>query len=412
MPGVRGPEIHVREAVLRYAIVGGGIAGVTAARRLRALAPKAEILIFEQEPQLYYLRPGLIDLLAGEKKPAELTPFDRNWYESHGISFRPSAQVVELDPGRHTLTLSGGEKMSYAGLILATGADAFRPPVPGASLPGTLTLRSLQDALEIRERAQGARAALVLGGGWLGLETARALRAWKLEVTVVERAPWLLPRQLDRAGGEVLATQLNKLGIEVITGTSCQELRGDGEVREAILTGGRRLPVQLVVIAAGIRPRLGLARQAGLAVNRGVVVDDWLATSAEGVYACGDVAEWQGKVFGIVPAAREQGQIAAANVVEPGSARYRGTVVKNRLKVAGVELVCLGDTQPEGGPGEEHRYASPQEGVYRKLVLRGGKLVGAIVMGDLSGLGEVERLISAGEEVGGELKRLLTGRLG
>lgn len=392
--------------------MGGGIAGVTAARSLRSLAPRAEVVVLETESQLYYLRPGLIDLLSGAKLPQDLVPFDRRWYESQNISYRPSTPVRALELARKCVLLDEGARLEFAGLILATGAEAFLPGIPGAQLEGVFTLRSLQDALEIRERAREGRAALVLGGGWLGLEVARALLAWELEVTVVERAPWLLPRQLDREGGEVLAAQLRRLGIEVVTGTSCRELVGNGQVREAHLDGGTHLPVQLVVVAAGIRPRTELAQQARLAVNRGVVVDDRMAASAEGVFACGDVAEWQGRVYGIVPAAREQAQVAAANLVEPGSRLYQGTVVKNRLKVAGVQLACLGDTQPHGGPGEELRYVSPEGGVYRKLVLQEGRLIGAILLGDLTGVGELEGLISEGREVGDGARELLRGGSG
>ena len=179
-------------------------------------------------------------------------------------------------------------------------------------------------------------------------------------------------------------------------------------MERALLGEGGELEVELVVISAGIRPRIALAAQAGIEVNRGVVVDDTLATSAPGIYACGDVAEWQGKVYGIVPAAREQGGVAAANMVESGSARYRGTVVQNRLKVAGVDLLCLGDTQPQGGPGEEHRHADPERGVYRKLVVREGRLVGAILLGDLSGEGAIRELIVSGKPVS-DPRRLLAG---
>ena len=393
---------------MNYVIVGGGIAGITAARRLRALAPGSRVTLVEAEPRPYYLRPGLIAVLAGEKSLEDISPYPPSWYEEQGIEFRPGNPAVELDPAGQRLGLASGETLAYDRLLLATGAEAFRPPIPGADLPGVFTLRSAADVERIRTRAEEANAALVIGGGWLGLEAARALRSHGLSVTVLERSPWLLPRQLDRQGGEVLAGQLANQGIDVRVGSECRALRGSSAVERALLGEGEELEVELVVISAGIRSRTDLAAQAGLEVDRGVV-DDTLATSAPGIYACGDAAEWQGKVFGIVPAAREQAQVAAANMVEPGSSRYRGTVPQNRLKVAGVDLLCLGDTQPRGGPKEEHRHLDPDQGVYRKLVLEGGRLVGAILLGDLSGEGDIRALISSGEPVGSALKGLLAG---
>ncbi len=393
---------------MNYVIVGGGIAGITAARRLRALAPGSRVTLVEAEPRPYYLRPGLIAVLAGEKSLEDISPYPPSWYEEQGIEFRPGNPAVELDPAGQRLGLASGETLAYDRLLLATGAEAFRPPIPGADLAGVFTLRSAADVERIRTRAEEANAALVIGGGWLGLEAARALRSHGLSVTVLERSPWLLPRQLDPQGGEVLASQLANQGIDVRVGSECRALRGSSAVERALLGEGEELEVELVVISAGIRPRVVLAAQAGIEVNRGVVVDDTLATSAPGVYACGDVAEWQGKVYGIVPAAREQGRVAVANMVEPGSVRYRGTVVQNRLKVAGVDLLCLGDTQPQGGPGEEHRHADPERGVYRKLVVREGRLVGAILLGDLSGEGAIRELIVSGEPVS-DPRRLLAG---
>jgi len=395
---------------LRYLIVGGGIAGVTTARRLRNLAPKAQVTLVEAEPRPYYLRPGLIDVLSGDKSLDDISPYPLSWYEGQGIEYRPGSAAVGLQPALRRVFLSSGEELSYDRVLLATGAEAFRPPIPGADLPGVFTLRTAADVERIRARAEVAHAALVIGGGWLGLEAARALRACGLSVVVLERSLWPLFRQLDREGGEVLKGRLEGLGIRVIVGTSCRALEGRGQVERAVLESGEKIEAGLVVMAAGIRPRTALAAEADLAVDRGIVVDERMATSAPGVYACGDAAEWQGRVYGIIPAAREQAEVAAANMVEPGSAVYAGTVVQNRLKVAGVDLLCLGETQAQGGPGEEHRLVDPKGGSYRKLVVRQGSLVGAILLGDLSGEGAIRELIASGKPVGGLLPALLSPR--
>ncbi|MGC9529821.1 MAG: NAD(P)/FAD-dependent oxidoreductase [Candidatus Bipolaricaulaceae bacterium] len=393
----------------RFLVIGGGLAGVTAARKLRALVPAAAVTLAEAEPTPYYLRPGLISVVAGTAELADITPFDTSWYERQDIDLRTGGAVVALDLARRRVTLSSGEELPYDRLLLATGAQAAVPPLPGTHLEGVFTLRTAADAHRIRTRAPRARAAAVVGGGWLGLEVARALRAWNLPVTVLELAPWLLPRQLDREGSQALMSVVTEMGIHVRTGVQCQELMGDQEVRGVRLTDGEQVAAELVVMAAGVRPRTVLAAEAGLHTARGIVVDDFLQTSAPDVYACGDAAEWQGRVYGIIPAAREQGELAAQNMAEPQSTPYQGTVVANRLKVVGVDLACLGETQPQGGPGAEVRTAELERGVYRKFVVRDGRLVGAILLGDPEGIAPTESLIKAGAPVEDRLARLAAG---
>lgn len=389
-------------------IVGGGIAGVTAARTLRTLAPTARITILEAEPVLYYLRPGLIDLLAGRKGLADITPFPRGWYDRHGIVYRTGTPVVALDPARHRVTLTSGDEVSYDRLLLAAGAQALRPPIPGTDKPGVFTLRSAADAERIRTQAEGATAAAVIGGGWLGLEAARALRDRGLAVTVLERGPWLLPRQLDPDGAQVLAAILAQRGITLRIGVDCTGIYGDTTAAGVRLASGEEIPAELVLLAAGVRPRAALAAAAGLQVKGGIVVDDRLRTTAPDVYAAGDAAEWRGRSYGIIPAAREQAEVAARNMVEPGTATYTGTIPTNRLKVAGVDLVCLGDTQPQGGPGRELRRADPEHARYLKFVVdREGRLVGAILLGAPDLAAQVEAWIQDRAHAEGEIDRLL-----
>jgi len=238
---------------------------------------------------------------------------------------------------------------------------------------------------------------VVLGGGWLGLEAAYALRSLLEEVVVLDRGSWPLPRQLDREGGQVLTAHLREKGLEILGETEALEIRGEGEVREVLLSSNKRILADLVLIAIGIRPRIGLAQDAGITTNRGIVVDEFLETSVPDIYAAGDVAEWQGRLYGIIPAAREQGLVAAQNMVEPKSTRYAGTNPIQRLKVAGVELLCLGETQPTGGPLlEKFR----EEGRYLKLVLDGKRrLRGAVALGFPELMEKLELLFREGTPV-------------
>ncbi len=392
-----------------YLVIGGGIAGVTAARRLRSLDPSAGILILQEEPRLYYLRPGLISVLAGERDLEGITPFPKSWYGEQGIDYRPGKRVVRIDPRDRWVELEDGERLSYGKLLLATGAEPFIPPIPGLE-PGKdiFTLRRFADAERIISRTEGAGSAVVIGGGLLGLEAARALTMRGLSVTVVELAPWLLPRQLDRQGGEVLARILDEMGIGLRLGVRCSAAVAKGDSWEILLDDGSTAAGDFILVSTGIVPRVDLAQGAGIALKRGVLVDDFMATDAPDVFACGDVAEWRGIVYGVVPAAREQAEVAAANMVDPGSARYGGTVPAVRLKVAGVNLICAGETQPQGGPLSEARYADPEAGIYRKFVWdRKGRLVGAVVLGERA-FG-IEELVRKGVQAPPVLEDLLAG---
>lgn len=383
---------------MTYVIVGGGIAGVTAAQKLRTLDSAAPVILVEAEPIPYYLRPGLIEVLAGQKGLEGITPYPRKWFETRGIDYRLGEAAVGLDLARREVVLASGRRLPFTRLLLATGAEPLRPPIPGVDLPGVFTLRTAADVERIRTWAEGRRRAVVLGGGWLGLEAAYALRRFLEEVVVLDRGPWPLSRQLDREAGQILGALLRDKGLEVRGAVEATAIRGKGEVEEVHLSTGEILPTDLVLIAIGVRPRVALAQDAGLLVQKGLVVNDFLETSVPGVYAAGDVAEWQGRVYGIVPAAREQALVAAQNMVEPQSARYAGTPPAQRLKVAGVDLLVLGDTQPLGGPYTEERVEEKDR--YAKFVLNEKRiLVGAIVLGYSELIRAVEELFHSGNPV-------------
>ncbi|MGY4706151.1 NAD(P)/FAD-dependent oxidoreductase [Candidatus Bipolaricaulota sp. J31] len=394
---------------MRYVIVGGGIGGLTAARRLRDLDPPAEITVLQEEPFYYYLRPGLISVLAGERSIDEISPFPPEWFARHGISYRPGTKVVRILPDRREVECGDGARLPYDRLLLATGSEPFVPPVAGiAGKEGVFALRRAADVERILAYLERAKRAVVVGGGLLGLEAARALVRRGLGVTVLEANGWLLPRQLDREGSAVLAQVLGEMGIEVRTGVMAREILGERVVTGVGLEGGEVIAGEMVLFSAGIRPRVELAAGLGLPVSRGVAVDDFMGTGAPGIFACGDVAEWRGRVYGVVPAAREQAGVAAANMYAEGSARYGGTIPAVRLKVVGVELLCVGDTQPRGGPYSEARHADPERGIYRKFVWDGeGKLVGAVILGEKATA--VESLVKEGVAALPLLEDLLSG---
>jgi len=399
----------------RYIVVGNGVAGVTAAQSIVRADPTAEVHIFGAEPYPYYRRPRLWEFIAGEVEQDALYFRPPEWYAERGIHVHLGVRATSLDPSAHCLTLSDGSIAEYDRLLLATGGRPFVPPFEGTGREGVFTLCTLDDALAMKTYALDVRRAAVIGGGLLGLETARALRSAGLEVTVIEFAPYLLPRQLDAEGAQVLQALLEAQGLLFLTNAATEAILGDGHARGVRLKDGRVVDGELVLISTGIRSRLELAREAGLEVSRGVVVDEQLRSSAADVYAAGDAAEFEGRVYGIIPAAIEQAQVAAANMVaDPstssgrgGSTTYSGTMPANTLKVVGIDLTCLGEATATGDEFAILSRADPASGVYRRLALRKGKIVGAILLGDTQSVRPVRQLIATGRDVSAYSERLL-----
>ena len=392
---------------MKLVIVGNGIAGVTTARFVAEHDPSVEIVIYSDENYPYYPRPRLIDLLAGNVSPDRMALYDEDWYEKRGIRTVLNCRVADIKPEVHEIVLDGEKSERYDQLVLANGAHAWVPPIPGTGLAGVYTLRTMRDALALRARAQQAKHALVLGGGLLGLDTSMALRAWDIAVSVVEVLPRLLPRQLDAEGAGLLQQMIEDRGVEVITDELCTALDGEGKVEHAHLKGRRVIETDMVVISAGVRPNLDLAQGAGLACNRGVIVDQRLQTSRPEIYAVGDVAEFNERVWGIIPTGVAQARVAAAQIAGDGETLYEDIVPSTTLKVTGIDLTSIGEVNPEGDDFVQVRRIDPAKGLYKKLVVRGGHVVGAIVIGDRSDVRAINQLMSRHIDVSGQVDSLL-----
>lgn len=395
---------------MNFTIIGNGVAGNTAALALSRLVPGARINVYAAEAHPYYPRPLLTEFLAGELDLEHLYFKPLSWYAGRNIALHLGMPVAAIIPQEHRITLADGTKAGYDRLLLAAGAQAWVPPIRGADKPGVFTLRTVDDALAIRSYARQARRAIVIGGGLLGLEAAWALRVLGLQVRVVEFLPRLLPRQLDAEGAAVLQGLIEGRGIEIMLDVAAEEVLGADGVRELRLKDGREMEGELVLVSTGIRSNVALARQAHLEVSHGVVVDEHLRTSAADVYAAGDVAEFDGRVYGIVPAAIEQARVAAAHMAGDESATYQGTVPFTTLKVTGIDLTSVGVIMPEEGWEAEYqelRRTDGAQGLYRKLVLKDGRIVGAILLGDKARVGPVTQLINQSVDVSAHVERLL-----
>jgi nitrite reductase (NADH) large subunit len=395
----------------KYVIVGSGVAGVTAAQALTRADPGAEVVLLGAEPYPYYQRPRLWALIAGEIEEGELYFRPKEWYAERGIELHLGALVTSLDPQEHRVVLSNGDRLSYDRLLLATGGFPFVPPIEGADKQGVFSLRTLDHARAIKAYAGQVDSALVVGGGLLGLETARALLGPNRSVTVLEIVPHLLPRQLDAPGAAVLTHFLEEMGLRIRIGAQTQTILGTDRATGIRFVDGKETEGGLVILSTGIRSRVDLAQRAGLEVNRGVVVDERLQTSAPDVFAAGDVAEFGGRVYGIIPAAVEQARAAAANMVDGHTVAYTGTIPSTTLKIVGIDLTCLGESTADGPEYTIVRHADQGVGIYKRLALHDGKIVGAILLGDTQDARPLQQLIAAEQEVAVYGNRLVDGSL-
>jgi nitrite reductase (NADH) large subunit len=397
---------------VRFVIAGNGITAITAARTIRAASRDGEIEIYTEAPRPFYLRPRLIPFLAGRLKQEDLYVYSPKWYASRGIAVHLATPVVGLDPRERRIRLENGDGVEYDRFLLAVGSHPFVPTLDGWDQQGVFTLRSVDDALAIKSHAEaclsaGQKDAVVIGGGLLGLECAHALTALGMLVTVLQAGPWLLHKQIDRQAAEVLEGQLAGLGIRCLSGVVPSAISSNGGVSGVVLEDGRRVSGALVLCATGVRANLDIARESSLAVKKGVLVDEGMRTSAGQVYAAGDVAEYDGETWCIIPAAVQQARVAGANMVSEGSASYEGTVPSTTLKVVGLDLTSIGVISAKEEGFEELRRADPAKGIYEKLVLQDGRVVGAILLGSRSRVPAVSKLVAEGIDVSNHKDRLL-----
>ncbi len=382
----------------RYAVIGIGVAGTTACQAIRELDPAGEIHAFTDEAYPFYTRIRLPELVSGRVTPERLVLKGETWFQHHQIDLHLKERVQEVQRDSLTVITVRG-RYPVDRLLLATGGYSFVPPIPGAELDGVFALRSMADGIRIGTQSQRAQSAVVIGGGLLGLEAGNGLRLRGLSVHVAEIFDRLLPRQMDPTGGGILQGVMEGMGFSFYLGVQSKEIQGDrGRARRLILGDGRVLEADMFLISAGVRPHLDLAKQLELKIGRGVLVDDRMETSMSGIFAAGDAVEHRGIYYGIWPAAEEQGRVAGVNMAS-GHALYEGTVLSNQLKVVGIDLVAAGEIDAEGKL-ESEVASDPNRGVYRKLVFQEDRIVGCILLGDVSGqrkiLSAMERKLPLG----------------
>lgn len=373
----------------RLAIIGNGMAASRLLDELlrRNATAAFDVTVFGEEPRGSYNRILLGRVLSGGE-PDEITLKPQNWYAERGVAFRSGVRVTQVDPVSRKLSTSDGDQHPYDVCVFATGSSPLVPPISGlksddgSPRDGIHVFRTIEDCLAIRERAKPGSSVVVVGGGLLGLEAAKALCDLGLHVTVLHLDPVLMNAQLDRFGGELLQRAIEKMGIFVRAGTTADEVIGNGHVEAVRLRSGDVVPADLVVFACGIVPRVDVAKASGVPVKRAILVNDLLATQVPGVYALGECAEHEGVVYGLVQPIWEQCAVLADVLTGANPrARYRGSKMYARLKVAGVEVASFGIRNAEFPTDEVVQVFEDRRGIYRKLIVRDGKLAGAMLIG-------------------------------
>lgn len=397
---------------MKLVMVGNGMAGVRAIEELLKIEPDLyEITVFGAEPHPNYNRILLSPVLAGEQTIAEIVLNSWEWYAENHITLHAGKKVVEIDRIKRIVRAEDGTTAEYDRLLMCTGSNPFILPVPGKDLKGVIAYRDIADTDYMIEAARVHKNAVVIGGGLLGLEAANGLMLRGMNVTVVHVMPWLMERQLDDVAGKLLQKSLEDRGLKFMIGAHTQELVGgpEGRVTSIRFKDGTEVAADLVVMAVGIRPNTELAEKARIHCNRGIVVNDTMQTVTDPrIYSVGECAAHRGIAYGLVAPLFEQAKVAANHLAQFGIGRYQGSLTSTKLKVTGIDLFSAGEFM--GGEGtEEIVMSDPFGGVYKKLVIKDDKLIGACMYGDTVDGAWYFKLLREGRKIGDIRDKLMFG---
>ncbi|MFJ7309240.1 nitrite reductase large subunit NirB [Peribacillus frigoritolerans] len=391
----------------KLVLVGNGMAGLRCVESIISKDPTAfEITIFGSEPHVNYNRILLSTVLQGNTSFEDITINDRNWYTENNIRLFTGETVVKIDKETRKIKTDKEREVYYDKLIIATGSVPFILPVTGVDKEGVIAFRTIEDCQKMIEISRKHKKAVVIGGGLLGLEAARGLLNLGMEVHVVHIADYLMERQLDSTASLLLQKELENQGMNFLLNKETQELTGNERVERVRFKDGTELEADLVVMAAGVRPNIQLAKESGIDTNRAIIVNDYLETSIPDIYAVGECAEHQGVVYGLVKPLYEQGEVLAKHICKLKCNGYQGSVLATQLKISGVELFSVGDFLGDETTKSITTF-DELESVYKKVVFQGRKIIGAVLYGDTTNSSRLLDLILKREEVSSEEKRTL-----
>ncbi len=365
-------------------LIGSGMVGARFIERLLHEAPDTyDIRVFNKEPNGGYNRIMLSPVLSGEKSLPEIMTHDHDWFEARDVHLHASTEIVVVDQQTKTVTTDLGAVYPYDKLVIATGSNAFIIPVPGHELPGVVAFRDIRDVNFMIDATKEKQRAVVIGGGLLGLEAANGLIKRGMDVTVVHLGDVLMDVQMDAVSGGLLKDSLEANGMKFAMSAQTSEILGTDHVTGVRFADGSEIDTGLVVMAVGIRPNTGVGRKLGLDVNRGILVNDQLQTSAEDIYALGECVEHRGMLYGLVAPLYEQAQVLADTFADKEAA-YQGSFISTKLKVTGISLFSAGDFH-DSEESESLVYKDLSQNIYRKIVLKDNKIQGAVMFGDVTG---------------------------
>ncbi|HLF59123.1 MAG TPA: nitrite reductase large subunit NirB [Alphaproteobacteria bacterium] len=391
-------------------VVGNGMAGMRTVEELLKLAPDLyDITVFGAEPFGNYNRILLSPVLAGEKSVKDIMLNDDRWYEKNGIALRKGEPVTAIDRRRRLVITGDGAATPYDRLLLATGSNPIVLPLEGKDLPGVVTFRDLHDVSRMIEASEKCKNAVVIGGGLLGLEAANGLLKRGMSVTVVHLMEWLMERQLDRVAGDMLRRSLEARGMTFKMPAQTKAILGSERVEAVSFADGTEVPADIVVMAVGIRPNVTLAKEAGLHCERGIVVADTMQTFDGRIYAVGECVQHRNQTYGLVAPLFDQAKVCANHLAELGYARYEGSRLSTKLKVTGIDLFSAGDFSGTDAT-DELVFHDPGRNIYKKLVLKGNRIEGAVLYGDTLNASWYFQLIREGTDISGIHEHLMFGR--
>jgi nitrite reductase [NAD(P)H] large subunit len=390
-------------------IVGNGMAAARLVDEIGKVAlGRYAIAVIGAEPRLAYNRVLLSSVLAGETPSHELELKPAGWWRDRGVTLKYGCPVTEIDPGRREIRIAGDESVEFSKLVLATGSTPLRLDVPGSELSGVHAFRDSRDVDLLLTLAAAKKRVVVIGGGLLGLEAAYGLAKAGAPVTLIHLMDRLMERQLDGPAAALLKSLIESKGIEILLSANTARILGESRVEGIELIDGKRIEAEAVIFAAGVRPNVALAREAGIAANRGIIVDDQMQTGSPGIFALGECAEHRGICYGLVEPAYEQARVLAMHLAGRDAA-YHGSVVATNLKVSGVNVFSAGDFL--GGEGSEAIVLSDiKRGTYKKLVISDGRLTGAVLVGDVDDALWYLELIRTREQVARIRNDMMFGR--
>lgn len=393
----------------KLVLVGNGMAGVWCVEHILKLAPqKFDITIFGAEPHPNYNRILLSSVLAGDSSMKDIVLNDWDWYRDNNITFHAGHAVTRIDTANKMVVSDKGVTAAYDELILATGSLPFMLPIPGVDKEGVIAFRDIKDCETMMETARQYKKAVVIGGGLLGLEAARGLLNLNMEVSVVHINNYLMERQLDETAARMLQVELERQGMKFLLEKQTEQIVGKKRVTGVKFKDGSLAEADLVVMAVGIRPNVALAKESGIELNRGIVVNDYLQTSVPNIYAVGECAEHRGVAYGLVAPLYEQGDVLAKKLCGLDCEGYQGSVTSTKLKVSGVDVFSGGQYNEEPGT-RAIKIQDELDGIYKKVLIRDGKVVGAVMFGDTSDSSRIFKLIRTGEDISGREKEIVLG---